>query len=87
MHDYPTSNPHHIYIAAEKSPLSIDLTQYADIYTSQSADMEHLFVIVGNEVTGVEQSTLDLVHHVVHIPMLGIKESLNVGQAAAIVMW
>jgi tRNA G18 (ribose-2'-O)-methylase SpoU len=33
------------------------------------------------------EETLQQVDEVVHIPMLGSKESLNVGQAAAIFMW
>jgi len=41
---------------------------------------------VGNEPDGVEASTLTQVDGVLHIPMLGSKESLNVGQAAAIAM-
>lgn len=42
---------------------------------------------VGNEVTGVEIETLDAVDSVVMIPLMGMKESMNVGQAAAICMW
>jgi len=41
---------------------------------------------MGNEKTGVLEETLDFVDHVVYIPMKGMKESLNVGQAAAIIM-
>ena len=87
IQDYPTSNPAYIYIAAEKNDFSVSLDVYADIYRRDTICMSDLFVIVGNEVTWVEQSTLDSVHHTVHIPMLGIKESLNVWQAAAIFMW
>lgn len=43
-------------------------------------------VIFWNEVDGVLDSTLKLVDQVVHIPMQGIKESLNVGQSSAIFM-
>lgn len=48
---------------------------------------DKIAVIVWNEVTWVEQSTIDQAHHVVHIPMLGLKESLNVWQSAAMFMW
>ncbi|MDR0370139.1 MAG: hypothetical protein LBH96_06740 [Candidatus Peribacteria bacterium] len=41
----------------------------------------------GNEVDGILQQTLDEVDTVVQIPMQGIKESLNIGQSAAIFMW
>jgi len=43
-------------------------------------------IIFWNEVDGVLDSTLQLVDKVVHIPMHGIKESLNVGQTSAIFM-
>ena len=43
-------------------------------------------IIFGNEVDGVLDSTLKLVDSIVHIPMQGIKESLNVGQSSAIFM-
>jgi len=43
-------------------------------------------VIFGNEVDGVLDSTLKLVDKIVHIPMQGVKESLNVGQSSAIFM-
>jgi len=43
-------------------------------------------IIFGNEVDGVLESTLKSVDQIVHIPMQGIKESLNVGQTSAIFM-
>lgn len=43
-----------------------------------------LAVIVGNEVKGVTPTTLKAADHVVHIPMVGRKESLNVSVAAGI---
>lgn len=41
-------------------------------------------LIVGNEVTGLENKVLENVDRIVEIPMSGSKESLNVAQAAAI---
>jgi tRNA G18 (ribose-2'-O)-methylase SpoU len=88
-------NTHGLVIAAELNETSVPLT---DIHLPLSRGVggshnkgKHLdgdiFVIVGNEVTGVEQETLEKSDIITHIPMLGIKESLNVGQAAAIIMW
>lgn len=48
---------------------------------------QKIAILVWNENTGVLQETIDVADYVVHIPMRGIKESLNVGQAAAILMW
>ncbi len=44
-------------------------------------------LIVGNEVDGVDDATLALCDRVVHIPMQGKKESLNVSIAAGIAMY
>lgn len=44
-------------------------------------------VIFWNEVVGVDAETLAVVNDVVFISMQGHKESLNVGQTAAIFMW
>jgi len=43
-------------------------------------------VVMWNELLGVTQETLNASDFIYHIPMHGIKESLNVGQAAAIFM-
>lgn len=46
-----------------------------------------LAVIVGNEVTGVSKSLLKRSDLVCHLPMHGIKESLNVASAGAIALY
>jgi len=43
--------------------------------------------IVGNEIDGVSQELLTVSDTVVEIPMLGEKESLNVGVAAGIILF
>ena len=44
-------------------------------------------LILGNEVTGVEQSTIEICDGCIEIPQSGMKHSLNVSVAAGIVMW
>lgn len=44
-------------------------------------------VILGNEVTGVEQTTIEQCDGCIEIPQLGMKHSLNVSVAAGIVLW
>jgi 23S rRNA (guanosine2251-2'-O)-methyltransferase len=44
-------------------------------------------VVFGNEVTGVEQSTIQLCDGTIEIPQLGMKHSLNISVAAGIVLW
>lgn len=54
---------------------------------SFAVDEEKIAVIFGNEVTGVEQSTIALCDGVMEIPQLGTKHSLNVATAAGVVLW
>jgi 23S rRNA (guanosine2251-2'-O)-methyltransferase len=61
--------------------------------TEQSISLKDFFVpekvayIVGNEVVGVEEGTMETCDVVVSLPMLGVKESLNVATTAGIVMY
>lgn len=48
---------------------------------------EKLAVIFGNEVVGVEQSTIALCDGCLEIPQLGMKHSLNIATAAGVVLW
>ncbi|MGZ8557072.1 MAG: RNA methyltransferase [Chitinophagaceae bacterium] len=48
---------------------------------------EKIAVIFGNEVTGVEQSTISLCDGCIEIPQLGMKHSLNIATAVGVVLW
>lgn len=48
---------------------------------------EKIAVVFGNEVTGVEQSTINLCDGCLEIPQLGMKHSLNIATAAGVVLW
>lgn len=62
--------------------------QVVDSYLLQSfTTTQKLAVIFGNEVTGVEQSTIAQCDGCIEIPQLGMKHSLNVSVAAGIVLW
>ncbi len=52
-----------------------------------TTDDEKIAVVLGNEVTGVEQETIALCDGVIEIPQLGMKHSLNVATAAGVVLW
>lgn len=66
-------------IALEKNEQSVDLGTVN--FTGPLA------LVVGNEVDGVDPKILALADMVVHIPMHGKKESLNVSIAAGIAMY
>lgn len=74
-------------IACEICEGSIDVSDVYDALVSRHMTVFPVALVVWNEVTGVLQETRDVADLCVHIPMLWIKESLNVGQAAAICMW
>ena len=48
---------------------------------------DKIAVIFGNEVTGVEQTTIQQSEGCIEIPQFGMKHSLNVSTAAGVVMW
>ncbi len=50
-------------------------------------EMYPLALILGNELTGVTEDVLDRCSLAVHIPMYGVKHSLNVAVAAGIAMY
>jgi len=48
---------------------------------------EKIAVIFGNEVTGVEQTTIHSSDGCIEIPQFGMKHSLNIATAAGVVLW
>ena len=63
-------------VALEKNRKSKDISKFKPKYP--------VCMIIGNEIDGVEQDLLKLSDAVVHIPMHGKKESLNVSVAFGI---
>jgi 23S rRNA (guanosine2251-2'-O)-methyltransferase len=66
--------------AVEQAMGSIKLNQF-------TTDVRKLAVVFGNEITGVEQSTIEMADGCIEIPQLGMKHSLNISVAAGIVLW
>ena len=58
-----------------------------DISELGNKDFKKLAIVLGNEVTGVEQSTIDASEVCIEIPQYGTKHSLNVAVCAGIVIW
>jgi len=48
---------------------------------------EKIAIVFGNEVTGVEQSTISLCDGCIEIPQAGMKHSLNIATAVGVVLW
>ena len=68
-------------VGLEKNERSIDISELS------LEKQRNIALIVGNEVDGVEPEISKLCDVVVHIPMYGKKESLNVSVAAGIGMY
>jgi 23S rRNA (guanosine2251-2'-O)-methyltransferase len=73
-------NGYKVY-AVEQAINSISLEKLA------AATDEKLAFIFGNEVTGVEQTTIEQCDGCIEIPQLGMKHSLNIATAAGVVLW
>lgn len=63
-------------VALEKTKKSKNISNFKPKYP--------VCMIIGNEIDGVEKELLKLSDYVAHIPMCGIKESLNVSVAFGI---
>ena len=53
----------------------------------EAALPQPLALVLGNELIGVDTQVLDACDGVVSIPMFGVKNSINVATAGAIVLW
>lgn len=67
-------------LAAEQTD-SPTFLQHIDFLNKKTA------IVFGNEVTGVEQNTIDLCDLAIEIPQLGMKHSINIANAASIILW
>ena len=74
-------------LALEKSDRSISLENFGKVWKKESNNKKGIALIVGNEVTGVPLEIQEKCDAVVHIPMQGRKESLNVSVAAGVGMY
>lgn len=65
----------------EQTHNSIPLNEF------QNRKEERLVLVVGNEVSGVDQRIVDISDYVLEIPQYGTKHSLNVSVSAGIAMY
>lgn len=72
--------------AAGRRVVALELTSGARSYLDAPLDLP-LALVVGHEVNGVSAEALALADEVVHIPMFGVKNSLNVAAATAVVLF
>lgn len=73
----------YIIVGLEKTTDSIAMSHFKSTLPNTAP----IALIVGNEVDGLDDETFAQCDYVVHIPMLGKKESLNVSIAAGIALY
>ncbi|PID94618.1 MAG: RNA methyltransferase [Bacteroidales bacterium] len=67
---------------------SIEQTENSIMLNAIDVDKDRKYAIVlGNEVFGVSQTTIDLCCGTIEIPQLGTKHSLNVSVAGGLAIW
>lgn len=66
--------------------IAVEQHERAIPYTHLSYEGDVAFIL-GNEIEGVPRAVCESADHVVHIPMHGVKESLNVSVAAGIILF
>ena len=64
-----------------------DFHQNPELGNREFKTGEKIALVFGNEVTGVEQTTIQQCKGCVEIPQLGMKHSLNIATAAGVVLW
>ncbi len=80
-------NEKFIVLAWELDKKAVSLSDFQILDSSLHSEWQaKKMLVLWNEVDGVLNSTLDLVDEIVYIPMNWVKESMNVGQSAAIFM-
>ena len=78
----------HISILKEKGYMIVGVEQDARAEDFRRARFPRSAAFIfGNEVRGISRQTLALCETVIHIPMHGTKESLNVSVAAGIILF
>ena len=68
-------------IAVEQAENSISLNEY------QPENDQKYALIFGNEVNGVSEEAMQMIHDCIEIPQFGTKHSFNIVVSAGIVLW
>lgn len=71
----------------KKKIFAVELTDSSRPYTSIQKDEFPLCLILGNEISGIDDTVLEHCDDAIDIPMFGIKHSLNVSVATGIVVY
>jgi len=83
--------PNEVYSELDKraySMFSIEQTEESHSLSQLNwAEYDKIAIVMGNEISGVEQQTIDKSVKTIEIPQFGTKHSLNVSVCAGIILW
>lgn len=71
----------------EFSIWAVEQVEHSKLLYQFALPTSGIAVIFGNEVSGIEPSTLELCDGCIEIPQWGMKHSLNISVAAGIILW
>ncbi|MFT5513270.1 MAG: 23S rRNA (guanosine2251-2'-O)-methyltransferase [Bacteroidia bacterium] len=71
----------YVIISIEQTEKAVQLDDFSFEANKQYA------VVLGNEVEGVTDEAISMSDHVIEIPQLGTKHSLNISVCAGVVLW
>ncbi|MEX2601653.1 MAG: TrmH family RNA methyltransferase [Balneolaceae bacterium] len=67
--------------------VGMEQTRQSESLTEQHYETDKICLLLGNEVTGLDDTLLPLVHKCIEIPQYGQKHSLNVSVAAGVALY
>lgn len=67
--------------------IALELTDKKRLYSSLDSNDYPCCIVLGNEITGIDDEILALCDDAIEIPMFGVKHSLNVSVAAGIAIF
>lgn len=67
--------------------VAVELTDKKRLYTDIKKEEFPIAIVLGNELTGIDDKIIELCDDAIEIPMYGIKHSLNVSVATGIVLY
>jgi tRNA G18 (ribose-2'-O)-methylase SpoU len=67
--------------------VAVELTDKKRLYTDVKKEEFPIAIVLGNELTGIDDKIIELCDDAIEIPMYGIKHSLNVSVATGIVLY
>ena len=73
--------------SAGKKIVALEISNRAIRVEALQIPVEQVALIVGSEVEGISQQTLEQCDEIIEIPMIGVKKSLNVSVATGIALF